>query len=35
VDEEGNRANPESGKMRIFLTYTDEKIDQVKRVLDE
>lgn len=35
VDEEGKRANPESGMMRIFLTYTDEKIDQVKRVLDE
>ncbi len=35
VDEEGNRCAPESGTMRLFLTYTDAKIDQVKRMLEE
>ena len=35
VDEDGNRAQPETGTMRLFLTFTDEKIDQVKRILDE
>lgn len=35
VDNEGNRAQVENGKMRLFLTYTDEKIDQIKRMLEE
>lgn len=35
VDEEGNRCAPEVGTVRLFLTYTDEKIDQVKRMLEE
>lgn len=35
VDGEGNRTQPSSGTMRLFLTYTDEKIDQVRRVLED
>ncbi len=35
VDEQGNRCAHDSGTMRLFLTYTDAKIDQVKRMLEE